>query len=1230
MPEEGKEFDLLESIEAKETDAQNIPLKIRKITSHCQQGSGSELLEGTCKIRKSKSAVRRGSSYLMMNSSRARKSDKASRIRSNRESWFVLDSSPLKRMASKSASSSVIEEGHAPTSLKTHMTLLHNSKRRVVDYFASESKAAKATRSLASFLPTSLLKKLNEPERPITPEAESGFAILMLADISGFTKLGERLCAKGREGVDELSTTINDYFSILIRLVNSYSGDILNFAGDALIIRWADESMGKREKAQQAIQCGQALANLEKFDLTVHVGIGCGHMAMLTCGGYDDYWCYVGVGRPFLEMAEAEGAAGPKEMVISSSVHAILKDAVEGKQVNDGGCFLVERIVTFNKPIASGGFNFSFSDGPEGLEERRKFSLRMSHFLPPTTAGVLQAGGSYLNELRMVTVCFSMFGGFKVPLSSSFESDDDAANVLREIHQPLVRFQKVLSENGGMLRQFILDDKGCVFIACFGLSGFVHENNMECAVSYALDLRDAAEEYDLTVCTGVTSGNAFCGGVGSQDRREYAMMGKVVNLSARMMVHSSKSLKLDQNQSITCDAATSSPIKRMFTMKKSGPVSFKGIKDPIPVYHPIKRKSPQEKTSAPKDQMVGRQYERDVLTKAFKALHDSGASAAFTVEGPAGLGKSTLVSHVRGIIKKAGDSVAALTSRGLRQECNTPYFAFYQVLGSLLGIESNHTEEESRVLIQELLDHICEQDPDVSRLSGNDVAVHKRAVIFPILKSAFRLKWAMVHGDKSGNATSMSSDDVAKRAAFNSAQTRWVLRTLMLYGLQRVEAQYIAVVVEDVHFIDSCSWGMIEELWNVSAGFGAVAKKPIAIVMTLRPKEVRLDEYESFVRATACRVLELKPLTRAELIELLSITFEGESWPENSIEYIMEHGNGNPFVCKEIARSLHRKRDSINETMENTKSVLESAVIQRFDLILKSHQAILKTASVIGNEFLVDQLCKVLPRSVTRNMDVLTCLRELEMDDWLEEVNPEPLLSFSFQHDLLRSVVYNLNMTSKQKYLHLATAHYMEKVFFEDLRPYFTLLAYHYRKANDIANTIKYLLYSLRDSIAMEAMQEAIYFIDKALLLKPSVKLLMDIRSVVSSGLKFHKERGKIMQIQTARALPVLKKENTGTLIYGGSTPKNDPLKSKSNLFRRNSFISACEGPRDILDLLQFILRKISSVIHEQDPSIKFDDLGPDMLDTGQNEGKTSVRDDAEGVSPENEKKGKTKTCAVS
>src|SRR4051812_11341624 len=71
-------------------------------------------------------------------------------------------------------------------------------------------------------------------------DPESRFRVvsgtLVSADISGFTKLSERLARRGTEGTEELTTLINTCFGGMIAAVSQHGGDVLKFGGDALLV----------------------------------------------------------------------------------------------------------------------------------------------------------------------------------------------------------------------------------------------------------------------------------------------------------------------------------------------------------------------------------------------------------------------------------------------------------------------------------------------------------------------------------------------------------------------------------------------------------------------------------------------------------------------------------------------------------------------------------------------------------------------------------------------------------------------------------------------------------------------------------------------------------------------------------------------------------------------------------------------------------------------------------
>src|SRR5574339_1132243 len=91
----------------------------------------------------------------------------------------------------------------------------------------------------ASFVPKMIRWMVIEYFRPIDSSVPQDFpAVVLFADISGFTLLTERLAEKGPLGVESLARILNEYFGQLIDIVYEYGGDVVKFAGDAVIAVW--------------------------------------------------------------------------------------------------------------------------------------------------------------------------------------------------------------------------------------------------------------------------------------------------------------------------------------------------------------------------------------------------------------------------------------------------------------------------------------------------------------------------------------------------------------------------------------------------------------------------------------------------------------------------------------------------------------------------------------------------------------------------------------------------------------------------------------------------------------------------------------------------------------------------------------------------------------------------------------------------------------------------------
>ncbi len=93
-----------------------------------------------------------------------------------------------------------------------------------------------------------LLRRLTAPRSTLVETLEG---TMVFADVSGFTRLSERLARKGKEGAEHLVDAINLCFSALLSDAYAQGGSLLKFGGDAMLL-WYDGD----GHAQRACACG--------------------------------------------------------------------------------------------------------------------------------------------------------------------------------------------------------------------------------------------------------------------------------------------------------------------------------------------------------------------------------------------------------------------------------------------------------------------------------------------------------------------------------------------------------------------------------------------------------------------------------------------------------------------------------------------------------------------------------------------------------------------------------------------------------------------------------------------------------------------------------------------------------------------------------------------------------------------------------------------------------------
>ena len=556
----------------------------------------------------------------------------------------------------KSKKDSVFEFNPSHTSrhfIFLKLTSVASNTRNTRQGFSKKPKQSsrKKFKHLTPYLPHILISHFYEkPKPPTKPFVESFDAAILFVDISGFTSLNEKLAELGPAGPERVSHHINSYFTSLIKAVNQHGGDTLKFAGDALICMFGspttDESLEilTRRATQCALTIQTRLAKYDSnqgFTLTLHVGIGAGKIYSLYVGGVDSSWEFLVTGEPLAQLRTCVDLSSTGEVVVSSKVWNLISSYFEGNCIEDSENkdWLVTKVIQ-SKII-------DVSPLPQLQPKSENFEIAARCFIPKAVQVQIDSNQTkWMDELRIVTVLFVKLNS---PIPSS--SMDEFCNSL---HQYLVLMQTEIFRFDGMVRQFLADDKGTVCIAAFGLPPSSHMDGALRGIRAAIAIHKNLKNVNMDNSIGVTTGSVFCGAVGAKNRREYAMVGDIVNLSARLMVAAGK---MDSNIKILCDKQTAEPCKGKQELKQLESIYVKGKKNPIDVFCPLeidnktqtrrvmlqRRQNSTELSENIKKTCVGRDNETKIILKQLDAVASNQLPCLMVIlEGETGTGKSSM------------------------------------------------------------------------------------------------------------------------------------------------------------------------------------------------------------------------------------------------------------------------------------------------------------------------------------------------------------------------------------------------------------------------------------------------------------------------------------------------------------------------------------------------------------------------------------------------------------
>ncbi|KAG5893841.1 hypothetical protein JTB14_002567 [Gonioctena quinquepunctata] len=562
--------------------------------------------------------------------------------------------------------------------------------RRLVPQGSSSAFDESHTRIMASLVPDEIIYNISDYSK------RDFEACLLFGDVSGFTDLCEKYNKQGKGGPSRLTQVLNAYIGAMVQEILSHSGDVLKFSGDAFIALWKEtDHLSLRDAVHEAIDCALVIQKTygtyqTDVDVVVRVklAVASGHLTFSLLGDSENSH-YLMVGQPIFDIKAAESKSSAGEIVISArvtshiSANEYLIDMVPGttlaKVLGVGPNWRniqrhyenkedLERYSIMSASLSEmDEAEFEQIESEERfstLEEDTKVSMVVTdHYalrpavnyaarikmtkelrkfiIAPVVRGIdADEPLEYLTEIRQVCI---LFINCKVVTSLSPNKGIDVAN------QVYLTVCRIVQNRYGCVNKISNFDKDLMLLVIFGLRGFKHELESQIALKCAIECREKilAMEHMQEIAAGVTTGQCYCGAFGHTLRREYTVIGLVVNKAARLMCA--------YPNRVSCDRATFLHSKleaRNFILQEYK--TLKGIVNPGPIYEfkGVEKLKEEELVFNPLP-ILGREQELDLFVtlideaeKLYSAKSQKPFNNMLIIQGVDRQGKTRLIDDM--------------------------------------------------------------------------------------------------------------------------------------------------------------------------------------------------------------------------------------------------------------------------------------------------------------------------------------------------------------------------------------------------------------------------------------------------------------------------------------------------------------------------------------------------------------------------------------------------------
>jgi class 3 adenylate cyclase/tetratricopeptide (TPR) repeat protein len=594
---------------------------------------------------------------------------------------------------------------------------------------------------------------------------------------------------------------------------------------------------------------------------------------------------------------------------------------------------------------------------------------------------------------------------------------------------------------------YVVQSTGDGIFALFG-APVANEDHPQRALYAALRLQEGIRRYSgkliadggtpLEARVGINTGEVVVRTLTSAaGRTEYTPIGHTANLAARMQV-------IAPSGSIAITEHTRRLVEGYFQLKPRGPTRVKGLSEPVEVYEvtglgPLRTRL-QRAEARGLTKFVGRQREMDALKHAAEQAR-GGQGQIVAVMADPGVGKSRLFYEFKATSQSGWMVLEALSvSYGKA----SAYLPVLELLSQYFEISRDDDGRKQR-------EHI------LGKVLGLDRNLEDALPYFYSL-----------HGIAEAGDSLAQMDPQVRRRRTLEAIKRIVLRESL--------NQPLMLIFEDVHWIDSETQTLLNLLVD------AIANAPILLLVNYRP-EYRHD----WSSRTHYTQLRLGPLARESADEMLSALMGDDQDLVSLKRLIIERTEGTPFFMEEIVQALFAdgvlQRNGMVKLAKPMSTVKVPATVQavlasRIDRLAPAEKELLQTLAVLGREFTLTLVQRVMPRP---SDELEQMLSHLQLSEFINEQPTVGEIEYCFKHALTQEVAYNSVLIERRKALHEEAGEAIERLFAERLEDCVTDLARHFDRSGNLRKAVEYLRRAAQRALEQVAHAEVIGYVTRAL-----------------------------------------------------------------------------------------------------------------------------------------------------